>query len=370
MNDFIRVATSLFQVIKNIPVTKIESNEILHYIQSIGNCPRALTSDFELVNIQKLISKQPQIPTILKQWSIVFTKPSSPTKAQAIEFFRIILSAIESMEKILDYEFLAGVTTAQAGHWNDLNTYQPLPKQGWTLHFTSSGAGHYDCLRNQVETIPGDFILLSPSAFFNYQRSRQSEQWVHHWVVFPIKSEWLELLQWSEVGAGIYHTRVDKDSERLQLIGLFEEVQHLSAFNTPFANRLRINLTEQILIRCFDNHSTHNPTVVDDRILKAIRYLEDNYSFEISIENIAQHIHLSNSQLTKLFRQFTGVTPIKWLTEKRMAQASRELTHSLDPINIIADRVGYQDPLYFTRCFHKQFNCSPRDYRKRYLNGL
>lgn len=368
MINLVRISISLFQVVSQKPIGDTESREVAEFIQSIGNCPRPLVQNFDFPAIRELISVQPKIPAIRRKWAPVFSQSRGITEAQATKFIRRILNASESVEKILDYGYYAGLTTTSAQQWNDIHTYRPFLKQGWTLHLTSAGMGYYNCLRNRLETRPGDFILLSPAALFNFQRSKQVDHWNHHWLIFPAEPEWLNLLRWTEIGAGIYHTCVDNDAQRSNIIALFEEIRQLSADVDPSSRRLRRNLTEQILIRCYEKHKYSNPTVVDDRISNAIRFLEGNFHMEVSVDDIAKHAHLSNSQLTKLFRRFTGITPIKWRDERRMAQASQMLTHSLDPINIVAEKAGYQDPAYFSRCFHRQFHCSPKQYREKYLN--
>jgi len=367
MAKLIRIAENLFQVACQHPISDADVTEIIDFIRSNANCPRDLEVNVDYQLMHEFMASQPQMPAILEKWRPEFSSPDSLTEAQATEFLRTLLSAVESMGTLLDYDFYAGVTSARAHQWNDIHTYQPFPKQGWNLHLTTEGIGHYNCLRNHLVTTPGDVVLFSPTAFFDYQRSSEADVWTHRWIIFPTEPGWSDLLHWTEVGAGIYHTRVDSDTERSHLIALFEEIRQRSGVMTPLAQRLRRNLTEQILLRCYENHIAHNPAIVDDRVLNAIRFMEDNFHLDLSIEEISEQVHLSSSRLTKLFRQFTGVTPIKWRVEKRMARASQMLTHSLDPINIIAEKVGYPDPLYFTRCFRQQFDCSPREYRKKYL---
>ena len=72
-----------------------------------------------------------------------------------------------------------------------------------------------------------------------------------------------------------------------------------------------------------------------------------------------------NYEEIRSFRKYTGNTPIQFLTSLRMTNAQVLLETTSYSINEIAGIVGYNNPLYFSRLFHKQKGCSPSEYRAR-----
>jgi transcriptional regulator GlxA family with amidase domain len=65
-----------------------------------------------------------------------------------------------------------------------------------------------------------------------------------------------------------------------------------------------------------------------------------------------------------LFRRQTGFAPIDFVIRLRVQHACRLLDTTELSIGEIAERVGYPDPYYFTRCFRRVMGRAPRLYRK------
>lgn len=63
-----------------------------------------------------------------------------------------------------------------------------------------------------------------------------------------------------------------------------------------------------------------------------------------------------------------GVSPLKHLTRLRMQQACRLLVERADSVQQIAARLGFDDPLYFSRCFAEAHSVSPTAYRRTFGN--
>ncbi len=111
----------------------------------------------------------------------------------------------------------------------------------------------------------------------------------------------------------------------------------------------------------FRKISEYNP---DDKIAKSIRFMRDQMSDKLSLVSIADHVGLSVSQFSLLFKKKTSRTPVDYLTHLRIQQASKLLDFSTLRINEIALQVGYTDPFYFSRMFSKIMGLSPKAYRK------
>lgn len=101
------------------------------------------------------------------------------------------------------------------------------------------------------------------------------------------------------------------------------------------------------------------PAVVRD----AVSYLHDHAAERFSVADYASLHGLSVSRFIHVFREVTGLSPKRYQTEIRMNEA-RMLLESTDyPVAEIADMVGYDNPLYFSRLFHRHVGMSPSTYR-------
>lgn len=104
---------------------------------------------------------------------------------------------------------------------------------------------------------------------------------------------------------------------------------------------------------------------LDSQMDTAITYFNTNYNRAINVEEYASSIGMSISWFIRSFRKYTGNTPVQFLTALRMTNAQVLLETTSYSINEIAGIVGYNNPLYFSRLFHKQKGCSPSEYRAR-----
>ena len=71
--------------------------------------------------------------------------------------------------------------------------------------------------------------------------------------------------------------------------------------------------------------------------------------------------------LKKVFKQETGLTPLQYLTDKRLENAANNLAMSggKGSISEIAYQCGFSEPLYFSRLFKRKYGVSPRSYASK-----
>lgn len=109
------------------------------------------------------------------------------------------------------------------------------------------------------------------------------------------------------------------------------------------------------------NHNNDNLQTIDI----ALEYITANFNNpDLTLEMIANHINLSDDYFGQLFKKHIGTSPILYLRTIRVEQAKVLLTHTNLPINAIAEKVGYRDPLYFSRIFKKATTHSPRQWKQ------
>jgi len=100
-----------------------------------------------------------------------------------------------------------------------------------------------------------------------------------------------------------------------------------------------------------------------DALELARAYVLEHLTEPLSVQQIADHVHLSTSHLAAVFKAGTGVGPIGYQSLLRMRQARQLLDTTSHSVAQIAAMVGYADPAYFSRRFQQLHEVSPRKYR-------
>ena len=124
----------------------------------------------------------------------------------------------------------------------------------------------------------------------------------------------------------------------------------------------------QSMWRLLLEHITYEPqasrenSLEYDRIKKILSYIEENYQNKITLNDIAGHIHLCESECTRLFKRHMNTTLFAFLQEYRI-ERSLEFLQDDQPVSAVADKAGFSDPNYYSKVFAKIKGCSPREYR-------
>lgn len=121
-----------------------------------------------------------------------------------------------------------------------------------------------------------------------------------------------------------------------------------------------VNIVEQLT----DAVIVEVPDTVADIIKQAVRYIEKNYSEELTLSGLAKRFSVESSYFSKVFHQQTGDTLISYITKQRMSKAIQCIEEDNISLTEIAFLVGYDDYTYFSRLFKKTVGQSPRDYKK------
>lgn len=136
----------------------------------------------------------------------------------------------------------------------------------------------------------------------------------------------------------------------------------------PDFYELDITICLQSMWRLLLEHITYEPqasrenSLEYDRIKKILSYIEENYQNKITLNDIAGHIHLCESECTRLFKRHMNTTLFAFLQEYRIERSLEFLQADL-PVSAVADKTGFSDPNYYSKVFAKIKGCSPREYR-------
>ena len=100
-------------------------------------------------------------------------------------------------------------------------------------------------------------------------------------------------------------------------------------------------------------------------IEEALRYMNEHMQDDLTIGQVAAHVHLSPSYFSAMFKRIAGQTFHASLEEMRMKQAERLLLAGF-PIQQVAEQVGYKERRYFTSVFKKHSGVTPSEFKQKH----
>ncbi|MHC0442883.1 AraC family transcriptional regulator [Flavobacterium sp. 3-210] len=102
----------------------------------------------------------------------------------------------------------------------------------------------------------------------------------------------------------------------------------------------------------------------ENRINTVCIFLENNFSNKIGLKQVAELIHLTESNFCKFFKKITGKTFSDYLNEIRITKCCQLLLQTDNTINSIAFECGFETLSYFNRVFIKKKQLTPKEFRK------
>jgi len=99
-------------------------------------------------------------------------------------------------------------------------------------------------------------------------------------------------------------------------------------------------------------------------INEAVTYIKSNYSIDLSLDNVAEHVLLNPTYLSTLFKEEMNISFSKYLIYIRLEEAKKLLKNSNLKVYEVSDLVGYPNYRYFSRLFKKIEGCTPLGYRE------
>jgi transcriptional regulator GlxA family with amidase domain len=103
----------------------------------------------------------------------------------------------------------------------------------------------------------------------------------------------------------------------------------------------------------------------DAAVLAAQGWLEENASVASPVEAAVRRSGMAERTFKRRFTEATGLAPLAYVQQLRIAEAKRRLERTVEPVDEIAWRVGYEDPAFFRRLFKRISGVSPASYRRK-----
>ena len=239
------------------------------------------------------------------------------------------------------------------------HSFGPGLRSHYLIHYIISGKGYYKVTNKTYTLTAGDTFLVYPNTEVLYYAD-ESDPWEYAWVGFTGSdaSMILKATDFSIESPVIHQTSLGESIHR-QLLHIYDARGNEFEHAVEMTGRLYTMLA--MFMHGASKNTEQNTTA--SYVQKGIEYISANYSYNITVEDIADYVGLSRSHLFRSFESVLGQSPKEFLTDFRMRQACYLLEHSSLSITAIANSIGFDNSLYFSKTFHKFKGMAPKEYR-------
>lgn len=106
---------------------------------------------------------------------------------------------------------------------------------------------------------------------------------------------------------------------------------------------------------------------IDAEIMNsAITYINEHYMEDVTLDRVAEFAGFSKYYFSRMFKQFSGLSFLEYLTHKRLNVAADLLVRTRKPIREIAEESGFGSMATFNRIFRDSKSCTPSQFRAIY----
>ncbi len=217
--------------------------------------------------------------------------------------------------------------------------------------FDQPNALHSGRMHNHIDC---DYIAITLDLSYLYGSSQSV---LYKKYILPLLS--------SSNGGVVLDQTCDYHKEAIQyikqIIQVYEKKEDLMA--------LDITLLLFSVIRLLYIHRGQENTLPTDksnleRIRSIVEYIKMHYQEKITLQDVAQNVHMCRSECSRLFSQYMKVPLFEYVLEYRIEQSVFLLLQDTLSITEIAELVGFSDSNYFSKVFSRFKGCSPRSFKK------
>ena len=229
------------------------------------------------------------------------------------------------------------------------------------LIYCTAGSGWCDLGGRRHRVADGDLLVLPPAMPHAYG-AHEGRPWTIHWIH---ATGHLVPAFLSVVGT-TPRAPVLALGEDARIVALFEDVlraleRGYTEVDLVYASQALAHLLAAVARR----HAPAGQASPGQRVAELVEFMRQNVDRPLRVATLASIVGLSPSHLTAMFRRQTGYAPLDYFIRLKMLNACTLLDTTALSVQDVARRVGYDDPLYFSRAFRAVHGISPLGYRRQ-----
>lgn len=246
------------------------------------------------------------------------------------------------------------------GYYFDCNRGRTLNE--YQLLYNPEGEGIFQSAHVKPTRLkPGDMFLLFPGEWHTYHPDPEVG-WKSYWIGFRGKN------MDDRVRAGfltpdspIYHVGYS-----FTLEGLYKRAYEAAVEEAAYSQQLMAGIVNHLIGMMYSlerNRELSKNQQQVDMVSRARMRIRESLESDLTIQQIAEELGVSYSNLRKLFKEHTGLSPATYQQELRLLRAKELLTTTELSIKEIAYRLNFESPDYFSAKFKAKMGIKPSDVR-------
>ena len=227
--------------------------------------------------------------------------------------------------------------------------------------YVAGGAGEAILEGKKFRLAPGDLVVVNPGTLHEERSDAKAPLRliflaIRDFAVPGLPAGCLSQEKYRVLSCGEYRYKMD-----IYLRELLQETSSQIEFYQEISQGLVSALL--VLVMRLIRINPEDEAALSQECQKIKEYLDQNFTSPITLDSLSETVYISKHYLSHLFKEQTGVSPIKYLTSKRMEKACELLSETELPVSEVSKAVGYENPLYFSQVFKRIYGISPVRYR-------
>ena len=226
--------------------------------------------------------------------------------------------------------------------------------------YVAGGAGEAILEGKKFRLAPGDLVVVNPGTLHEERSDAKAPLRliflaIRDFAVPGLPAGCLSQEKYRVLSCGEYRYKMD-----IYLRELLQETSSQIEFYQEISQGLVSALL--VLVMRLIRINPEDEAALSQECQKIKEYLDQNFTSPITLDSLSETVYISKHYLSHLFKEQTGVSPIKYLTSKRMEKACELLSETELPVSEVSKAVGYENPLYFSQVFKRIYGISPVKY--------
>ena len=241
---------------------------------------------------------------------------------------------------------------------------QPFPNhfhEHYVMGLVESGKRHLCCGEKEYIVSKGDILLFHP--YENHSCVQKSEESFEYRGLNIPKQTILDLME-DLVGERRLLKLSDRVITDVEIACIFRSFHEMILQKEKdFAKEEKLLMLFSNLLEKCEEDVWENVPECRVEVEKACKYMEENFSRHIRLEEICQHVGLSKSTLLRAFTKEKGIAPYQYFETIRINRAKMLLEQGAAPMEA-AMKTGFSDQSHFTKYFIQFIGVAPGVYRR------
>ncbi|OOM73592.1 arabinose operon regulatory protein [Clostridium puniceum] len=244
-------------------------------------------------------------------------------------------------------------------------SFGPAVRPQYLIHYIIDGEGSYTVNNTTYRLKKNQGFLIYPNILTYYEADKDNP-WSYMWIGFNgVKAE--TYLNYANLNEENLIFEYSKDDTLKEYISEMLKLKEMD-----YSNELKLEgllyFFMSKLVESRKNVSNQKAYKSAELYLeKSIEFIENNYSNNIKINDIANYIGINRSYLTHIFKKNLNISPQDFLVNYKIDKSCSLLQNTDLSIKVIAKSIGYSDPLTFSKIFKKIKTLSPKNYREKFI---